>query len=82
VIFRHDIIEEAEATVRHSREVMPSDLCKQEVSTLGVRSRRSCIFEGLAYEGLEEVWGERKVSASLNRTIPHPLEVWDSGLQA
>jgi hypothetical protein len=51
---------------------MPRDLCKQEGLTLGVQSRRSCILEGLANEGREEVWGERKVSASLHQTIPHP----------
>jgi hypothetical protein len=53
VIFEPDIIEEAEAIVHHiqenlkatrprkleSREVMPRNLCKQEASTLGVRSR-------------------------------------------
>jgi hypothetical protein len=60
---------------------MPRDLCKQEASTLGVQSWRPCILEGLAYEGREEVWGERKVSASLDKTIPHPREMWDCGLQ-
>jgi hypothetical protein len=40
------------------------------------------VYEGLAYEGHEEVWGERKVIASLNRIIPHPREMWDGGLQA
>jgi hypothetical protein len=44
-----------------SHKVTPRDLCKQEASILGVWSRRSCIFEGLAYEGREEVWGERKL---------------------
>jgi hypothetical protein len=30
------------------------------------------VIEGLANEGREEVWGDRKVSTSLHRTIPHP----------
>jgi hypothetical protein len=53
-----------------SREVMPRDLCKQEVSTIGVRGRRSCILEGLVDEGCKEIWGERKVRVSLHRTFP------------
>jgi hypothetical protein len=28
------------------------------------------------------VWGEWKVSGSLHRTIPHPREMWDRGLEA
>jgi hypothetical protein len=40
------------------------------VSTLEVQSRKPCILEGLANEGHEEVWVERKVRASLHRTIP------------
>jgi hypothetical protein len=50
--------------------------------TLGVRSRRSCVFESPADERREEVWGESKFSASLHRTVPHPREMWDCILQA
>jgi hypothetical protein len=32
-------------------------------STHGVRSRRSCVFEGLAYEGREEVWVKGKLAS-------------------
>jgi hypothetical protein len=60
---------------------MPRDLCKQEVSTLGVWSRGSRVLEGLANERHKKVWGERNVRASLHRTIPHPWEMWDLSLQ-
>jgi hypothetical protein len=60
---------------------MPIDLCKQEASTIGIRSWKSCVLESLTDERREEVWGERKVSASLHRIVPHPREVWNCGLQ-
>jgi hypothetical protein len=37
-----------------SREVTPRDLCKQEASTFGVRSWKSCVFESFAHERREE----------------------------
>jgi hypothetical protein len=61
---------------------MPRDLCKQEASTIGVQSWKSCVFESLTDERREEVWGERKDSASLHWAIPHPREVLNCGLQA
>jgi hypothetical protein len=61
---------------------MPRDFCKQKELTLGIRSRGPCVFESLTDERREEVWDERKVSASLHRTVPHPREVWNYGLQA
>jgi hypothetical protein len=61
---------------------MPRGLCKQEAMTLGVWSTRSCVLEGLTNEGHEEVWGQRKVSASLHWAIPHTQEMWDRGLHA
>jgi hypothetical protein len=65
-----------------SREVIPRELCKQEVLTLGVRGWKPPILEGFANEGCEQVWGERKVSTSLHQTISHPQEMWTCGLQA
>jgi hypothetical protein len=61
---------------------MPRDLCKQEASTFGIRSWKLGVFESLTDESREEVWGEGKVSASLHRTVSHPREVWNYGLQA
>jgi hypothetical protein len=61
---------------------VPTELCKQEASTLGVQDWEPRILEGLAIEGCEEVLGERKVRTSLHQTIPHPREVWTRGLQA
>jgi hypothetical protein len=58
---------------------MLRDLCKQEVPTFGIQSWKSGVFESLADERREEVWGKRKVSASLHRTVSHPREVWDCG---
>jgi hypothetical protein len=60
---------------------MPRDLRKQEVLTIGVQSWKSCVLESLADERREEVWGERKVSASLHRTVSHRREVWNCALQ-
>jgi hypothetical protein len=51
---------------------MLRDLCKQEESTLGIRSWISCVLEGLTDMGCEEVWDERKVSFSLHWTLSHP----------
>jgi hypothetical protein len=58
------------------------DLCKQEASTFGIWNWKLGVFETLTYERREEVWGKRKVSASLHRTVFHPQEVWNCGLQA
>jgi hypothetical protein len=52
------------------------------VSTFGVQRWKSCVFEGFTHERREEVWGERIISTSLHRTVPHPREVWNCGLQA
>jgi hypothetical protein len=49
-----------------SREITPRELCKQEALTLGVCSWGSCVFEGFAYEGHENVWNEKKTSTSLH----------------
>jgi hypothetical protein len=49
---------------------MPRDLCKQEASTFGVRSWRSCVFESFAHESHEEVWGERKLAPRYIEPFP------------
>jgi hypothetical protein len=59
---------------------MPRDLCKQEALTIDIQSWKSCVLETLTDERREEIWGERKVSASLKRTVSHPQEVWNRGL--
>jgi hypothetical protein len=66
VIFGPDIIEEAKATIRRIQE--------------NLKAAKSC-QQTYANKRHEEVWGERKVSASLHRIVPHPREVWNCGLQ-
>jgi hypothetical protein len=69
----------------HSRQlncskVTARKLCKQQASTLGVWSWRSCVSKSFAYEGHEEVWSERKISTSLHWTLSHTSEVWKHGI--
>jgi hypothetical protein len=82
VIFGPDLVEEAEATIRCIKDNLKAAKSCQEASTFGVQSWKSCVFESFAHERHEEVWGKRKISTSLHRTIPHPQEVWNCGLQA
>jgi hypothetical protein len=49
---------------------MPRDLCKQEALTLGVQSRRSCIFEGLAYEGMKRFGVKEKLAPRYIEPFP------------
>jgi hypothetical protein len=74
-MFRLDLVEEAKATVHHIQDNLKAAksryLRKQEASTFGIQSWKSCVFESFTHEKHEEVWGERKVSTSLHQTVPH-----------
>jgi hypothetical protein len=88
VIFGPDIVKEAKAIVHRIQDNLKAEKSHQETyankeaSALKIWSQRSCVLEGLAIERSEEVWGKMKVSSSLYRTIPHPQEVLDCGVQA
>jgi hypothetical protein len=88
VIFGPDIVKEAKAIVHRIQDNLKAQKSHQETyankeaSALRIWSQRSCVLEGLAIERSEEVWGKMKVSSSLYRTIPHPQEVLDCGVQA
>jgi hypothetical protein len=87
VIFGPDLVEEAEATVHHIQDNLKAMKSRQETY-----ANKRCrplefkvgdhVYMSLTNERREEVWGERKVSASLHWTVPHPREVWYCGLQA
>jgi hypothetical protein len=79
VIFKPEIVEEAEATVHHIQENLKAMKSRQEI--YANKRCQSLEFEVGDHVYLR-VWGERKVSASLYPTIPHPREMWDYGLQA
>jgi hypothetical protein len=71
VIFRPDLVEEAEATVRSIQDNLKATKSHQETYTN--KRRRPLAFKvgnhvylSLNDERREEVWGKRKVSASLH----------------
>jgi hypothetical protein len=87
VTFGPDLVEEAEATICRIQDNLRATKSRQE--TYANKRHRPLEFEAgdlvylsLTNERREDVWGEMKVSTSLHRTITHPREVWDCGLQA
>jgi hypothetical protein len=42
--------------------MMPGELCKEEVLTLGICSWSPCVSEAFTYEGHGEVWTEKKLA--------------------
>jgi hypothetical protein len=80
VIFGPDIIEEVEMTVHRVQESLKATKSRQE--TYANKRHQPLVFKvtdqvdlSLTDERRKEVWGERKVSTSLHRTVPHPREV-------
>jgi hypothetical protein len=88
VTFGPNIIEEAETIVHRVQENLKAVKSRQE--TYANKRHRPLAFElgDHVYlrispmKGVKRVGGERKVSASLHRIIPHPREVWNCGVQA
>jgi hypothetical protein len=88
VIFGSDLVEEAESIVRQVQENLKAVKSRQE--TYANKRHRPLEFEVGNYvylrvspmKGMKRFGGERKASASLHRTISHPQEVWNCGLQA
>jgi hypothetical protein len=79
VIFGPNLIEEAKVRVHRIQDNLKATKSCQE--TYANKRRQPLEFEvgdhvylRVTNERREEVWGERKVSALLHRTIPHPQE--------
>jgi hypothetical protein len=83
VIFRPDLVEEAEVTVCRIQENLKASKSCQE--TYANKRRRPLEFKvgDHVYWRVSPMKGvKRKISTLLYRIVPHPREVWICGLQA